>query len=107
MRISKPTDKVTFSIVGAGNRAGAYIEMLERHYKGLYDVVAVFDPDKIQQEKYRKTYHLKDNQIFNSLEDFIKLPRLSDVVIIATLDTQHYDPTISALELGYDIILEK
>jgi predicted dehydrogenase len=107
MRKTSKHDKVTISVVGAGNRASAYLEMMARHYENLYEVVAIFDPDKKTQQRYKDRYQLNDNQLFNGLDEFIKMERISDVVIIATLDDLHLEPTIAALDKGYDIILEK
>jgi predicted dehydrogenase len=107
VRMTKKVDKVTFSIVGAGSRAGGYLRALEENYPDGFEVVAVAEPRKEQQELYKKKYGIPDDMIFDSHEEFSKLPRLSDVVIIATLDNMHYLPAISALEKGYDLILEK
>jgi len=100
-------EKITITVVGAGNRANAYLQMMERHYPNTYRVVAAFDPDKKQQDKMINHYGVDPSHIYNSLDEFLRLPRLSDVVIIATLDNMHYYPTIAALKKGYDIILEK
>jgi len=81
--------------------------MMERHYPDKFQVVSIFDPDKKQQQRFIEQYGVHPKLVYDSLDDFLTLPRLSDVVIIATLDDMHYHPTMAALKKGYDIILEK
>lgn len=107
MRLTKADEKITFSVVGAGSRAGAYLKALEDNYPDKFRVVAVAEPRKSQQELYKEKYNIPDHLVFDSFEQFNEQPRLSDVVIIATLDDIHYEPVISAIDKGYDIILEK
>ena len=105
MRISK--DIVTISIVGAGSRATGYINALEKYYSGKFKVVAVADPVKSKRDYFQKIYDIKEDNLFENYQEFNKQDRLSDVVIIGTLDDIHYEPAVSALKKGYDIILEK
>ena len=105
MRISK--DKITISVVGAGSRSTGYLNALEKYYAGQFEVVAVADPDKARRDYYKERFSIKDENIFLGYEQFNKMDRLSDVVIIGTLDDIHFEPAISALEKGYDLILEK
>ena len=107
MRMTPKNEKMTISVVGAGNRANAYLQMMERHYPDKFQVVSIFDPDKKQQQRFIEQYGVHPKLVYDSLDDFLTLPRLSDVVIIATLDDMHYHPTMAALKKGYDIILEK
>lgn len=105
MRISK--DKITISIVGAGSRAGGYINALEKYYHGQFEVVAVAEPNPKRRAFYQEKYQIKDENVFCGYQEFNQKPRLSDVVIISTLDDMHFEPAISALNKGYDMILEK
>jgi hypothetical protein len=98
---------MTISIVGAGSRAGAYLNALEANYHDLFKVVAIAEPRKSQKNYYKTKYGLSDDMIFSGYDEFVKQPRLSDVVIIATLDDKHYIPAMKAIEAGYDVILEK
>lgn len=105
MRLSK--DKITFSIVGLGGRANAYLNALEEYYSGRYELVAIAEPDKEKQKKAKEKYNLLDENIFDSDIEFLKQERMSDVVMITTQDKLHYQEFIGLLEKGYDIILEK
>ncbi len=44
---------------------------------------------------------------FESDESFFAAGKLADVLIIATQDSQHFGHAMRALELGYDLLLEK
>ena len=106
MRITKKDEKITISVVGFGNRSKAYIDVLEKYYKDKYVINAIFEPNKERQQQLKTEFNIKNENIYNGYEDFIKLKRLSDVVIIGTLDDQHYIPVMHAIKEGYDIILE-
>jgi len=107
MRQTKKGEKVTISVVGAGNRADVYLHQLQKYYQNDFIVNGVFDPDEKRQKFFQEKYKVKPEQCYNGIDDFIKLDRISDVVIIATLDDMHFIPAMHALDKGYDIILEK
>jgi len=88
--MTNPQDLITVSIVGAGSRAGAYINALEANYHGKFKVVAVAEPRAERRKYFQEKYQIPDSMIFGGYEEFIKQPRLSDIVIIATLDDMHY-----------------
>ena len=99
--------RVTFSVVGLGGRASAYLSALQEFYPNEHKVVAVAEPDPVKQNRARKDYGLKDNQIFNTDLDLLAEPRLSDVAIVATQDKLHLRDIRGLLSKGYDLILEK
>ncbi|MEG0397289.1 MAG: Gfo/Idh/MocA family oxidoreductase, partial [Oscillospiraceae bacterium] len=99
--------KVTFSVVGLGGRASAYLNALQECFPEDYQVVAVAEPDEAKRATAKKQYGLSDAQLFLDDLSFMQQPRLSDVVIIGTQDALHYRETMAFLEKGYDIILEK
>lgn len=99
--------RVTFSVVGLGGRASAYLSALQELYPNEHQVVAVADPDPVKQARARNDYGLQDNQIFDSDLDLMEQPRLSDVAIVATQDKLHLRDIRGLLAKGYDLILEK
>lgn len=44
---------------------------------------------------------------FGHYREVFERPKIADAVIIATPDDCHYEPCIKALEMGYDVLLEK
>lgn len=107
MRMTKETEKITISVVGAGNRADIYLDELKKRYPNDFVINGFFDPNPKRKEYFKNKYNVKEENCFKGIDDFIKMDRISDVVIIATLDDMHFQPTIHALKKGYDIILEK
>lgn len=99
--------RVTFSVVGLGGRASAYLSALQELYPNEHQVVAVADPDPVKQARARNDYGLQDNQIFETDLELMEQPRLSDVAIIATQDKLHLRDIRGLLAKGYDLILEK
>ena len=99
--------RVTFSVVGLGGRASAYLSALQELYPNEHQVVAVADPDPVKQARARNDYGLQDNQIFDTDLKLMEQPRLSDVAIVATQDKLHLRDIRGLLAKGYDLILEK
>ena len=99
--------RVTFSVVGLGGRASAYLNALQEFYPNEHQVVAVADPDPVKQARARDEYGLQDNQIFDTDLALMEESRLSDVAIIATQDKLHLRDIRGLLAKGYDLILEK
>ncbi len=97
---------ITFAIAGFGSRGSTYASMADL-YPEKIKVVAVADivPEKVEQAK--KLYNIDDDLCFTSAEEMLSKPKLADVVCICTMDRQHVDEGIMALEKGYDIVLEK
>jgi hypothetical protein len=61
--------------------------------------------DRLQKAK--KYHKLSAEQLFASEVDFFAAGKLADLCVIATQDAQHLEHALGALELGYDLLLEK
>ena len=88
MRVSK--EKVTFSIVGAGARSTNYIKALEERYHDKFSIVAIAEPNKSKRDYFVEKYNIPEENIFDDYREFNEKDRLSDVVIIGTLDDMHF-----------------
>lgn len=99
--------KITFSVVGFGGRASTYLSALRDLYPDIFQLVAVAEPDPQKRQKALQDYHVPEDGLFETDLQLMAKPRLSDVVIISTQDALHYHETITLMEKGYDIILEK
>ncbi len=98
---------LTIAILGVGSRGattyGDYLNTLKDKVK----ITAICDIDKNKLNYYQKKYHIDAKNCFDCSDDFFNAKKLADVLIIATLDQQHYEHAIKALELGYHLLLEK
>ena len=99
--------KVKVAVLGAGRRGmEAYTPyLLDNPHLG--EVVAVAEPNKSKQEKFKEMYNISDENIFDNYIDLLDREKLADAVIISTNDDMHYEPCKLALEKGYHVLLEK
>lgn len=96
---------VTIAILGLGARGGhIYANCLKNNKKAK--VVAVCDNNKEKVEKLKKFFDLSDDQCFLDQNELLKQKR-ADGIIIAHDDDDHYYSVMKALDLGYDILIEK
>lgn len=98
--------KVTFAVLGMGNRGTNYARR-QMQFPEEMEVVAMADPRPVRLESANKFLHLPPERIFSSGEEMLKQPKLADVMIIASQDSQHRDHAVAAMERGYDLLLEK
>jgi predicted dehydrogenase len=58
-------------------------------------------------DRFGKRYSIPPDRRFKTWEDIFKVKKFADAVIITTPDALHYGPAMAALEMGYDLLLEK
>ena len=93
-------------IIGAGNRGSNYSRKLDV-LRDRYKVVAVAEPVEGRRNYVKELYDLPDDMCFASWQDILSRPKLADIAIVATMDNEHYEPAMKAIELGYNLLLEK
>ena len=103
IQLEKPITVIT---LGAGNRGNVYGNYAEKYPEQL-DIIGVAEPIAIRNDRYAQKHQIKDENRFNTWEDVFKKPKFADAVIISTPDQLHYGPCMKALEMGYDVLLEK
>ncbi len=97
---------VSVILIGAGHRGSIYAEYALLHPEEM-KIIAVADINGKRRNRIRKAHELPEQYCFSDWEEVLSIPRFADAVIIATPDQQHTAPCLKALELGYDILLEK
>ena len=102
-RLEKP---VTVMVIGAGGRGRTYAKYAEKFPKSM-KVVGVADLNPHRRKEMAKKHNIPAENQFAHFNDALSKPKLADAVIIATPDNLHYEPCMKALELGYDVLLEK
>ena len=96
----------TFITIGAGSRGTTYTtEMMKAPEK--YKLVGMADPMEKKRKLYMKQFGLTADQCYESWEEILSKPKMADVAIIATIDNMHFEPAMRAIELGYNLLLEK
>ncbi|MBK8704560.1 MAG: Gfo/Idh/MocA family oxidoreductase [Saprospiraceae bacterium] len=102
-----PLDKpMTAIVLGAGNRGNVYGNFAHE-FPAELDIVGVAEPIPLRNERYAKKHKITDKNRFVTWEHVFDRPKFADAVIITTPDHLHYGPAMKALEMGYDLLLEK
>lgn len=97
----------TVAIIGLGARGAETYGTYIKNHPDRAKVAAVCDTDPEKLKKYGDDYGVAENLRFTSAEDLFARGRLADVLIVASTDKDHYKQAVRALELGYDLLLEK
>lgn len=93
-----------FAIIGLGGRGNVYAHFAKEYGN---EIVAVCDPDTKRLEYAKTEYGVKENLLFADEDEFFSKGKLADALVVSTLDTLHYRQAMKALEIGYDLLLEK
>lgn len=93
------------ALVGAGQRGMIYAAYAHRTEKA--EITAVVEPDEIRRKTAAELFQIPAGMQFETVQEFYQLGKAADAIIIASMDRDHYSQTMAALDLGYDILLEK
>ncbi len=98
--------KLKVIVIGAGNRGGTYTNFMAQMPE-KFEVVAVAEPRDSRRELIQQRHNIPDNMCFTDYKPLLALGKIADVALIATMDRQHFEPAMAAIDLGYDLLLEK
>lgn len=93
------------ALIGAGQRGMVYAEYACETKE--VEIVAVVEPNETRRKVAAYKLGIDEAYCFDNAEDFFKMGKIADALIIASMDRDHYNQTMTAMELGYDILLEK
>ncbi len=93
-------------VIGAGGRGTTYADIAAK-MNGEFTVVAVAEPVETRRNYIKELYNIPEELCQTSWEEILARPKFADLVIIATMDRDHYAPVMAAIEKGYNILLEK
>ena len=96
----------TVIVIGAGGRGTTYSEIASK-MNGEFKVVAVAEPVESRRNYIRDLFDIPEDMCHTSWEKLLAMPKFADLVIIATMDRDHYAPVMAAIDKGYDMLLEK
>ena len=98
--------KITAIVIGAGGRGMGYARTA-KNFSELYDIVAVADPVECRRNYVRDLYNIPEERVYTDWREILAAGKIADAAFICTMDRDHFAPTMKAIELGYDIMLEK
>ena len=93
-------------LIGAGDRGNNYT----LHMAGMpekYRVVAVAEPIENRREQIKNRHNIPDDMCFDDWRPLLEKGKIADIALICTMDRDHFEPAMKAIELGYDLMLEK
>jgi predicted dehydrogenase len=100
------TTPLTMVGIGCGHRTFTYCGLAAQQ-PHRYRVVAGADPVPARTERLRIASRNPDYRAFADADALFAAGRLADLAVIGTQDAYHVEPAIRAMELGYDLLLEK
>ena len=98
--------KFTVALIGAGGRGRLYTDLMA-DMPEKYQIVAVVEPVKEKRDYVQEKHGLSDDMCFDNWDSFFEKGKIADLVVIATMDKDHYEPVMKAISLKYDMLLEK
>ena len=102
--MSKPIEAV---MVGAGGRGYfAYGPYALQHPDQLR-FTAVVEPHEVRRRRFAAAHNIAPERQFQTWDALYAQGKIADALLNCTLDRMHVDSTLPALELGYDVLLEK
>lgn len=93
-------------VIGAGSRGTIYTDIMANQLE-KFKVVGVAEPIKERLEYIKEKHGIAPDNCFDTWEKILAVPKMADIAIISTMDRMHLEPSIKALEAGYDLLLEK
>ena len=98
--------KLKVIFIGAGNRGQVYSKEMAK-LPEKYEGVAVAEPKDSRRNAVKERFGLPEDRCFSDWRELLKLGKIADIAVIATMDRDHLAPALACIELGYDLLLEK
>ena len=98
--------RFTAILIGAGLRGKTYTDKMF-DFKDKFEVIGVAEPIQGRRDYIKNKHNIPDEMCFLTYEEILSKPKMADIAIICTMDDLHYAPAMKAIELGYNLLLEK
>ena len=98
--------KVSFIILGCGNRANAYSKYALAEPDKM-EVVGIAEPVEARRNAFKERFNIPEENVVNDWRELLERPKMADAVMITTQDRMHFEPAMMAIEKGYHLLLEK
>lgn len=93
------------AIVGFGSRGRMFAAYIAKDKNSK--LTAIAEPVEAGRLCAEKEYGIPKDKCYSSAEEFFEQGKIADAVLICSQDKQHKEMALKALNLGYDILLEK
>jgi len=98
--------KLKVILIGAGSRGMCYTNVMSK-MPDKFQVVAVAEPIESRRNYIKELHKIPEELCFTDYKPLLKLGKIADIAIITTMDRLHLEPSMEAIKLGYDLLLEK
>lgn len=98
--------KVSVVVVGAGNRGRTYGRYALNN-KDVMQVVGVSDINPERKLDYALKHGIPEERRYGDFHEILSVPKFAEAMLICLPDDLHFECCMKALELGYDVLLEK
>lgn len=98
--------QLTAICIGAGGRGRGYSNIMGESPE-KFKLVGVAEPIDSARNFMVEKFDIPSENTYHSWDEILARPKFADIAIIATMDDMHYAPAMKAIELGYDLLLEK
>lgn len=93
-------------IMGAGDRGRGYAKIMAKTPE-KFKVVGVAEPIENRRNFVKNLFDVDEKNCYDTWEKILDVPKFADIAVVSMMDQMHTEPAIKALELGYDLLLEK
>ena len=97
---------ITAIVLGAGSRGCVYSAYAKEHPDELR-IVAIAEPREDRRNLLAQELGLPREKCFSCWQDLLSQEKMADCAFVCNMDDDHTAPAIRAMELGYDVLLEK
>jgi len=98
---------ITAVLIGAGNRGYSAYGPYALAHPDEIRFTAVVEPHDGRRRRFAEAHGIPRERQFHTWEDLYAQGQIAQALVNCTLDRMHLDSTLPALELGYDVLLEK
>nr|QEE17372.1 putative oxidoreductase [Candidatus Prometheoarchaeum syntrophicum] len=100
---------ITAILIGAGWRGRVTYGSYALKFPDNLKFIAVAEPDSKKRDLFQKEHNIPNSFVFKSWQEILdpSVGKIAETAFICTQDQMHYQPAIKALELEYDLLLEK
>jgi predicted dehydrogenase len=101
------SQRVEAVMVGAGNRGYEAYGPYALEHPDKLRFTAVVEPHEAKRRRFAQAHSIPPERQFQTWQDLYARGQIAEALVNCTLDRMHVDSTLPALELGYEVLLEK
>lgn len=98
--------KLKVILIGAGGRGSTYTDVMA-DMPEQFEVIAVAEPIDSRRNYIKEKHNIPEDKCFTDWKPLLELGKIADVAIVSTMDRDHFAPAMEAINLKYDLLLEK